>query len=138
MTLDEFTTRILDAPWIEGQATFSGADCWGVVVLYYRHVHGIEIENANHAEYIASISAALDDQLDTGVWFEVDNPHNDGVVFMAYQGNTPTHCGVISNGRVLHSAGSRQRELAYCRRDRLEALQRMYRDMRFFIHRELQ
>lgn len=137
MTTEDFTTLIMECPWVEGGACFSGADCWGVVVLYYRHVHGIEIENDNHGEYINSISDALDDQLSTGDWEEIDGPDDDGVVFMAYQGDTPTHCGVISNGRVLHSSGSRQRDLAYCRRDRFEALQRMYRDMRFFIHRDL-
>lgn len=137
MELDEFTTRIMETPWVEGKASFSGADCWGVVVLYYRHVHGIEIENCHHEQHIGHIETGIAEQLDTGDWIETFAPDEDGVVFMAYVGDSPRHCGVISDGRVLHSAGGRERKLAYCRRDRIEILQRMYRDMRFFIHREL-
>lgn len=137
MELDEFTTRIMECPWVEGQASFSGADCWGVVVLYYRHVHGIELENDHHEARIGRIEAGIAEQLATGDWVEALSPDEDGVVFMTYVSDSPRHCGVISNGRVLHSSGGRGRKLAYCRRDRIEVLQRMYRDMRFFIHREL-
>ena len=137
MTTEEFTTLIFETPWVEGGSTFYGADCWGVVVLYYRHVHGIELDNDHHEEHIGSIEAGIAEQLATGDWVETFSPDEDGVVFMAYAGDSPRHCGVISNGRVLHSAGGRERKLAFCRRDRIEVMSRIYRDMRFFIHREL-
>lgn len=137
MTIEEFTTLIFETPWVEGGSTFSGADCWGVVVLYYRHVHGIELENDHHEAHIGHIETGISEQLATGDWVETFSPDEDGVVFMAYVGDSPRHCGVISNGRVLHSSGGRERKLAFCRRDRIESMQRMYRDMRFFIHREI-
>ena len=137
MDLQEFTTKIMGCPWVEGGSTFSGADCWGVVVLYYRNVHGIELENDHHEAHIGRIDVGIAEQLATGDWVETFSPDEDGVVFMAYAGDSPRHCGVISNGRVLHSAGGRERKLAFCRRDRIEVMSRIYRDMRFFIHREL-
>ena len=137
MTTEDFTVKIMECPWVEGQASFSGADCWGVVVLYYRHVHGIELENDHHEAHIGHIETGIAEQLATGDWVETFSPDEDGVVFMAYVDDSPRHCGVISNGRVLHSSGGRERKLAYCRRDRIEVLQRTFRDMRFFIHREL-
>ena len=137
MTVDDFTTLIFETPWVEGGSTFSGADCWCVVVLYYRHVHGIELENDHHEAHIGHIETGIAEQLATGDWVETFSPDEDGVVFMAYVGDSPRHCGVISNSRVLHSSGGRERKLAFCRRDRIEVMSRIYRDMRFFIHREL-
>lgn len=137
MEKTEFIDLIMSTTWVEGGSTFSGADCWGVVVLYYRHVHGIELENDHHEAHIGSIETGIAEQISTGDWVEIFSPDEDGVVFMAYVGDSPRHCGVIYDGRVLHSSGGRDRNKAFCRIDRKSSINRMYRDMRFFIHREL-
>ena len=79
------------------------------------------------------MSEGMAAQLATDQWVEVEQP-SYGVVFMAYSNGRPAHCGVIIGNRVLHSAGGRNRD-GYCRFDRLDALQRTYRDMRYFIHK---
>ena len=127
--IDEFITFMIDVPWVEGKATFSECDCWGLVVLYYRHVVGIELAPTHDLPITEGMTA----QLATGQWEEVEQPV-DGVVFMAYSNGQPAHCGVIIGNRVLHSAGGRNRD-GYCRFDRLATLQRTYRDMRYFINK---
>lgn len=127
--LDEFITFMIDVPWVEGKANFAECDCWGLVVLYYRHVIGIELAPTHDLPMAEGMAA----QLATGHWQEVTQPA-DGVVFMSYRDSSPAHCGVIIGNRVLHSAGGRNRD-GYCRFDRFATLQRTYRDMRYFIHK---
>lgn len=43
MLKDDFISRVEGIPWSNRACTFDAADCWGLVVLYYRHVLGIEI-----------------------------------------------------------------------------------------------
>ena len=127
--LDEFITFMIDVPWVEGKASFAECDCWGLVVLYYRHAVGIELAPTHDLPMAEGMAA----QLETGQWQEVERPA-DGVVFMSYSDGHPAHCGVIIGNRVLHSAGGRNRD-GYCRFDRLAALQKHHTDMRYFIHK---
>ena len=127
--IDEFITFMIDVPWVEGKASFAECDCWGLVVLYYRHVVGIELAPTHDLPMVDGMAA----QLATGQWQEVTQP-SDGVVFMSYRDGNPAHCGIIIGNRVLHSAGGRNRD-GYCRFDRFATLQRTYRDMRYFIHK---
>ena len=43
MSKDDFLSRVTGIPWRNRACSFKAADCWGLVVLYYRHVLGIEI-----------------------------------------------------------------------------------------------
>ena len=39
----DFIHAMEGKPWRDRACSFDAADCWGLVVLYYRHVLGIEI-----------------------------------------------------------------------------------------------
>ena len=43
MTVNEFIKKSIGARWIDRASTFDQMDCWGLVILYYRHVLGIEL-----------------------------------------------------------------------------------------------
>lgn len=132
MKKTEFIDEIVNAKWVEGKADFSECDCWGVVELYHKHVLGIELEDTHDM----NMRDGMDAQLKTGDWDELYLPDSDSIVFMAYVDNEPTHCGMVVGNRVLHSGGGREHE-GYCRVDRLEVMQRRFKDMRYFIHRSL-
>ena len=131
MTNDEFISAMQGVPWRLHASSLDAADCWGVVVLYYLLVHGIGLADTHSMSMEDGITA----QLKTGCWEEVYAPA-DGVTFMSYRDGHPTHCGVIIGDKVLHSGGCQQ-HLGYCRLDRLEAMRRLYPDMRFFRLKEI-
>lgn len=39
----DFVRRVIGVPWANRACSFEKVDCWGLVVLYYRHVLGIEL-----------------------------------------------------------------------------------------------
>ena len=128
MSNEEFITSMVGVQWVFRKSSLDGADCWGVVVLYYRLVHGIELDDTHGMDMLSGMNA----QLKTGQWEEIDSP-SDGVTFMAYKNGFPAHCGVVIGDKVLHSGGGENHKGA-CRIDRISAMQRMYRDMRYFRH----
>lgn len=126
MTNDEFISAMQGVPWRLHASSLDAADCWGVVVLYYLLVHGVELADTHSMSMEDGITA----QLKTGCWKEVYTPE-DGVTFMAYRHGSPEHCGVVIGDRVLHSGGGANMR-GSCRLDRVSAMQRLYPDMRFF------
>jgi len=131
ITVNEFINAMAGVPWVERKASFTEADCWGVVVLFMRHVHGIELEQTHDMSMIEGMKA----QLDSGAWSECEA--DDGAVaFMAYRHGLPAHCGVVVDGLVIHSGGGR-RHAGFCRVDRLAVLQAEYRDIKYFTHKDI-
>ena len=45
MTQDEFIRLVTGKPWANRSCSFGSMDCWGRVVLYYRHVLGLELHH---------------------------------------------------------------------------------------------
>lgn len=50
MNSDGFIRRVIRKPWADRACGFDEMDCWGLVVLYYRHVFGIEIHQTKGYE----------------------------------------------------------------------------------------
>lgn len=107
MTESDFVDKVLDVPWVNRGTSFDGMDCYGVVILYYRHVLGIELPNP--AGYVEGVKTdqCWASETSSGRWQQVDRPSSGGIVLTAYYGDTPVHVGmVISGRRVLHCRGS--------------------------------
>jgi len=130
MTVTEFINAMAGVPWVERKASFTESDCWGVVVLFMRHVHSIELVDTVEMP----INDAMSVQLDAGGWHECKE--EDAVVFMAYVHGLPKHCGIVVNGLAVHSGGGRDRA-GFCRVDRLAVLQAEYRDIKYFKHKDI-
>ncbi|WP_276904583.1 hypothetical protein [Frischella perrara] len=43
MTVNEFIKKVIGVKWVDRASTFKKMDCWGLVILYYRHVLKIEL-----------------------------------------------------------------------------------------------
>ena len=101
--------QIIGNPNVPQGRSYEGADCWGILFLYYRDVLGTPVP-AYSAEMdarefkhgaIAPLMAAEREKL----WQQVDTPQpGDGVLMRA--GRNDSHVGVfLGQGRMLHSEG---------------------------------
>jgi len=101
--------RFVGIPYAPHGRSYEGADCWGILFLYYRDVLGVAIPSYSvemrdvefHRHEISQLVAAEKGQH----WIEVDAPaRGDGVLMRV--GSDESHVGVfIGNGQMLHSEG---------------------------------
>lgn len=123
----EFINRIKLAPWANRACSFDACDCWGLVVLYYRHVLGIEIHHT--PDYEAGEDFVTCFTGDVVFWRQVDNPVNDGI-FVGYKGTQPAHVGLIVNRQALHSRG----EGGGVRMDTVMIIERAFTEVRYYVY----
>lgn len=98
----DFVDRALHVPYVEGGGSFVGADCWGIVELYYRHVLGIDLsDRAEHEPGAASVQEWYDA---TNDWQAVPAPLQHCLVVLRTGHLTAGHVGIYFDGRVLHSS----------------------------------
>lgn len=124
MTPAEFAARCmaLDGPRYARWATgWAAADCFGLVALYWREVHGRELHPTppqSMADGFASMG---------GAWAEC-GPLPGACGFMAWHAGQPRHCGVLlPGGELLHTEDPGGPRIT-----RLPAMQRLYPDIRFY------
>ena len=70
-------------PWANRACSFERVDCWGLVVLYYRHVIGIELHQT--PDYEAGDDFFTCYQGDVVFWRQTDKPVEGGI-FVGYRG----------------------------------------------------
>lgn len=100
-----FIKRIIGKPWINRSISFDAVDCWGLVVMYYRHVLGIEIPTVEGFVQKKQFKSCYSENVH--LWEEIKGPITNGLVFTCYKGDIPTHVGVcVGHGKLLHSRGS--------------------------------
>ncbi|KHS77040.1 hypothetical protein QT13_02025 [Pectobacterium brasiliense] len=130
MTQDEFIRRVIGLPWADRACSFETVDCWGLVVLYYRHVLGIEIHQT--PDYEAGMDFITCYEGDVVFWSP--GSREVGRVAVFYHGERPHHIGVVVAGnRCLHSRGNGEG----VRVDRLPVLERLYSRVEFLNYAEL-
>lgn len=100
----DFINDIVGTNYVNRGYSMNGCDCFGLVYLYYKHVHGVELELSeeylNYEDFLTSFTAQLDE------WDEVDNPQDGDCCFVGFSDGLPTHCGVmVSKTEVLHAKG---------------------------------
>lgn len=103
MTKQEFIKKMKSVPWVNRAVGFDAVDCFGLVIMYYRHVLGIKVPNVNGFSEDLPMDECWDN---ADTWEQVDTPPIEGLAFTAYKGDTPMHVGiVISPTHVLHCRG---------------------------------
>lgn len=134
MDKNEFIRRAVGLPWVDRACSFEAMDCWGVVVMYFRHVHGIILtHDEGYRDGAISIAAGYDLQLSSGQW-RPSTPSGDCIVFMSKRDGIPTHVGVVIDGTfALHAAGD-VNHVGQVRLDRLRVLMRLYHDTEFYCY----
>ncbi|EPM0022814.1 NlpC/P60 family protein [Citrobacter farmeri] len=125
MSKDDFLSRVTGIPWQNRACSFDAADCWGLVVLYYRHVLGIEIHQTVDYESGSDFLTCYDG--DVVFWRRTESFSDDGI-FVAWIGSNPVHVGLIVDGRALHSRG----ENGHVRPDAIRTIQKLFTKVEFY------
>ncbi len=101
----EFINKVKHKPWVNRASSFDECDCFGLCMLYYKHVLNIELPQVQGYEENTPTSDCWTGEIHN--WMPVDNPSINGLVFTCYRGERPMHVGiVISPTHVLHCRGS--------------------------------
>ena len=101
--------RLIGIPYIEHGRDYSGADCWGIVFLFYRDVlrHPIPsyvAEMQARAFHRSDIGALIEDER-AEHWIQVSEPKHGDVALMR-TGREESHVGIyLDRARILHSEG---------------------------------
>lgn len=124
MTPQEFALRAVGIPWRKWRADWQSCDCFGLIVLWYRHVLGLELGEVPQTDIAAGFALAAG-------WQRCD-PAPGVTCWMAWRGDAPTHCGVLfSASEVLHAEGSDEHP-GSVRLSRLRAVAQVYGEIRFY------
>lgn len=127
MTPLEFAARAMAAPgipWRKWHASWQAADCFGLIVLYFREVLGVDLGPVPQTDIASGFACAAG-------WVEC-GPAAGATCWMAWRDGAPTHCGVLLDAqRVLHSEGSDDHP-GSVRVSRLSAVARVYGDIKFY------
>ncbi|WP_133459855.1 NlpC/P60 family protein [Scandinavium goeteborgense] len=127
MHKQEFIDRVTGLPWANRACTFDSLDCWGLVVLYYRHVLGVELHHSPDYESGNEFRTCFDGEV--VYWSKTDIFHEDGI-FIAWYGQQPVHVGLIVNGMAFHS----RCEGGHVRADPVRTIQRLYTKVEFYSY----
>lgn len=98
----QFADRALLVPYCDGASDWSGADCWGIVELYYKHVLGIVlVDRSDISSGHEGVNLGFER---TRAWSRIETPEKDCLVLMRAGGLKFGHVGVFSDGCVIHSS----------------------------------
>lgn len=118
---------MLGVPWANRACSFESADCWGLCVLYYRHVLGIELHHSAGYEAGSDFLTCYRNEV---VFWKVSVSPVEGGIFVGYVGDRAEHVGVIAEGAALHSRG----DGGSVRHDRLRVIERMFTRIEYLTY----
>lgn len=134
MNVNEFIKKVIGAKWVDRASTFKQMDCWGLVILYYRHV--LKIELATIIGYETSQATLQNDALCEAQrhWLPCGKINN--AVFLAYVGDVPSHVGIVIDNHALHANGNPTQggQVQY---NRLDTLERAYTKLEYYQYADL-
>lgn len=125
MLKQQFIDVMTGKPWRDRACSFEAADCWGLVVLFYRHVLGIEIHQTPDYEAGSDFRTCFEG--DVEFWSIAGRPVDCGI-FIAYYGGEPKHVGLILDGQAFHSRGDSGR----VRTDKLRTVEKVFTKVEFY------
>ena len=124
LTQQEFIARSIGIPWVRWRSDWEAADCFGLIVLYFREVLGVDLGAVPQMDIASGFNTVEG-------WEECD-PEDGATCWMAWRHGSPTHCGIlVAGGMVLHSEGSDDHP-GNVRLSRLAAVQRVYGHVSFY------
>ncbi|MGL4725613.1 MAG: NlpC/P60 family protein [Scandinavium sp.] len=127
MLKQDFVDRFSGLPWANRACSFEAVDCWGLVVMYYRLVLGLEIHHSPDYEAGHDFHTCFSDEV--LFWEKTDIFHEDGI-FVAWYGGQPAHVGLIINGEAFHS----RCEGGHVRSDPVRTIQRLFTKVEFYSY----
>jgi cell wall-associated NlpC family hydrolase len=126
MTHAEFVARAMalpGIPWVRWRSDWTGADCFGLLVLYHREVLGFDLGPVPQTDLAAGFAIAPG--------WSTCSADTGAACFMAWRNGAPSHCGlVLQGGRLLHAEGAPDRP-GRVRISRLSVIAQVYGDLTF-------
>lgn len=134
LSVDEFINKVIGVKWVDRACSFDEMDCWGLVILYYRHVIGVELTDIKgYKSKNGSIETeAIPESLRN---WQPCHKHNNSV-FLAYIGDIPRHVGVVIDNHALHANGN-SIDGGQVQYNKLDAIERMYTKVEYYKHVDL-
>ncbi|KTT17970.1 NlpC/P60 family protein [Pseudacidovorax intermedius] len=125
MTPEQFAARAVGVPWVRWRSDWQAMDCFGLIVLYHRHVLSIELGEVPQTDIAAGFAAAPG-------WRECGRGAG-ATCFMAWRDGAPQHCGVLLPGdMLLHAEANEIHPPGSVRVTRLAVAERAYGLLRFY------
>ena len=95
-------------PWVCGESTLEGADCWGLVSMVYLDLFNIRLAHfdVDDIDSGSKTTSKIEEVRDNSLSWEKTATPTEGDVVMMISRKTlrPEHVGVYAgNGRILHS-----------------------------------
>ena len=99
--------KLIGIPFVDSGRELEGADCWGLCMLYYKEILGIEINDFKGSAYESTkVFAEYKKQIEAN-WQAVSCPRIHCIVAMCNNSVHPTmatHFGIyIGGGKILHT-----------------------------------
>lgn len=98
---------LVGIPFVSEGRSLEGADCWGIVTLYYRLILGKTIHSYRIEAFdFPRISETMTSEIQTPKWEILENPepHCIALMKLGYCSAALNHAGVIlPSGRLLQS-----------------------------------
>lgn len=106
MNQSEFINNVVGLPWKNRAVSFESVDCWGLVLLYYKHVLKIDLPSVEGYFENDNVDDCWVKETKNSHWIESDVQQH-GLVFTCYSSQgRPMHVGIcIGGGLVLHADG---------------------------------
>lgn len=124
MTPDEFVRRAVGLPWVRWRCDWFAADCFGLIVLWFREVLHVELGQVPQTDIADGFAHASG-------WTECE-AEPFATAWMAWRDGAPRHCGILlPGGRVLHSEGS-ENHPGNVRVSRLSSVAKIHGDLKFY------
>lgn len=102
MQLNDFIRKVNSLSWVDRACSFEAVDCWGLVVLYFRHVRGVELHQVHGYESGKDFITCYEGER----VFWKPAVRSAGCIAVFYRGEHPDHIGIVIDGnRCLHSRG---------------------------------
>ncbi len=127
MTPEEFTAKAVGLPWVRWRSDWQAVDCYGLVVLYFREVLGVDLGDVPHTDVASGFA-------ESAGWGEC-GPIAGSTAWMSWRDGAPQHVGLlIREDQVLHAEGAHGSG-GSVRVTRLDVIRRAYGEIRFYRYR---
>lgn len=106
MTEQDFIDAVQFKPWENRGDTLEAMDCYGLVKLYYQHVHNLELPHVTGYKEGQRFDKLWRKEIEK-TWRQVGTFEVGAMVTFYGADNNPAHVGIcISDGKVLHARGT--------------------------------
>lgn len=127
---------LVGIPWKLGESEHDGADCWGIVCLFYDGVLGIDLKHFEK-ELIKNqrlITKKINEVDETDSrWLKTESPkYGDVVVMFSKERGRPEHVGIyLDDKKVLHSMS---RDIGYSSIHSTDIINKMFSKVEYHTY----